>query len=71
MLFSRPNPDEIVDRAGSRFHVAFFREYASYLSKCSTAPTQLIDQFAVWLQARARGFLRQAVEDILKLAAHG
>jgi len=71
LRFLRPNPDEIMDRAGSRFHVAFFREYVGYLSKCSTAPPQLIDQFAIWLQARARRFLRQTLYDILKLTTHG
>jgi hypothetical protein len=56
-----------MDGAGCRFYVAFFREYVGDLSKSSAAPTQFLDQVAVGLQARARGFLRQAVEDILKL----
>jgi hypothetical protein len=60
LLCPRPNPDEIMDRADSRFHVALFSEYVGYLSKCSTAPPQFNDRIAIWLQARARRFLRRA-----------
>jgi len=60
-----------MDGAGCRFYMAFFGEYVGDLSKSSAAPTQFIDQCAIGLQARARGLLRQAVEDILKVAARG
>jgi len=68
LLSPRANPNEIMDGAGCRFHVAFLPEYLGDLPKSSAAPTQFIDQFAVWPQTRTRRLLRQAVEDILKLA---
>jgi len=76
LIISRPSLSPrlhtyvIVDCAYRNLKLAFFRKYARDLPIRPPTPTHLVDQFTVRLQAGARRFLRQAIEDIPKLVVH-
>ena len=52
-------------------NLAFFTKYMCDIPVGPTTAAEFLDEFSVRLQARARRFIRQAVEDFLEFVVHG
>ena len=57
--------------AGGYLNLAFFAKYVRDVSVVPPASSEFLDEFSVWLQARARRFVRQGVQDVPDFGAHG
>ena len=58
-----------MNSARSYLNLAFFREYACDVHVSPTTTAEFLDQFTVRLQARARRFVGQGIQDFLNLAS--
>lgn len=60
-----------MNTARGYLNLAFFREYACDVNISPTTAAEFFNQFTVGLQARARRFVRQRVQDFSEFGVHG